>query len=125
MTHVVREMLRAAAHKTINIEGIRGNAFHVSYASVQARPFLQVGGPVIADHCIPLSLLVQRVLRERIADVDVLVKLAYEHSAMALVTKDEDQKLTEFRLRKSMPSDWDGKDPLARYKAIGIDVLPV
>ncbi|SEK16238.1 hypothetical protein SAMN05444746_12422 [Variovorax sp. OK212] len=44
---------------------------------------------------------------------------------MALVTKDEDQKLTEFRLRKSMPSDWDGKDPLARYKAIGIDVLPV
>jgi len=124
VTHVVREMLRAAAHKTINIEGIR-NRFHVSYASEAAKPFLHIGGAVISDHCVPLSLLVQRVLRERIADVDLLVNLAAQYSAMALITVEEDNRLSSFKLRKSMPPDWDGQDKLARYKAIGINMVPV
>ena len=40
-----------------------------------------------------------------------------------LITADEDERLNKAGLRNRMPTDWDGRDPLTRYKAVGIDVV--
>ena len=40
----------------------------------------------------------------------------------ALVTTEEHKRLSDAGLRSKMPKDWDGKDPFARYKIVGIEV---
>ena len=39
-----------------------------------------------------------------------------------VVTKDEDISLNRAGLRSTMPKDWEGEDPWARYTAVGIQV---
>ena len=42
---------------------------------------------------------------------------------IAVITKEEDAKLTAAGLSRKMPAGWDGKDILARYKAVGIELV--
>jgi hypothetical protein len=40
----------------------------------------------------------------------------------AIITKDQDSRLTAAGLNSKMPEGWDGADALARYKAVKIDL---
>jgi hypothetical protein len=45
------------------------------------------------------------------------------YGVTVLITLDEDRQLNKAGLRNRMPAEWDGSDPLARYKAVGIELV--
>ncbi len=49
--------------------------------------------------------------------------LNQETGVFVLITKEEDEHLNKAGYRNKMPSEWDGRDPLARYKAVGIELV--
>ena len=121
----VRTLLREAVNKSC--PGYRGNdnKKNVRYVSLAARQALKHGkGPVIADHAVPLSVLLDKVYRRKKIDTDQLVRLVSAYSCMVLITRDEDTCLRNAGLVKSMPPDWDTKDVLARYSHAGIRIRP-
>ena len=48
-----------------------------------------------------------------------------DYSVITLITKSEDNKLNRVGLRSKMPQDWDGKNPLARYASVEIEILKI
>jgi hypothetical protein len=42
---------------------------------------------------------------------------------IVLITKEEENILSLKGYRDKMPDSWDGIDPLARYKAVGIELV--
>jgi len=47
-----------------------------------------------------------------------------KHCVVVLVTKEESDQLNKAKLGSKMPEGWNGTDPLARYAAAGIEVVP-
>ena len=52
-----------------------------------------------------------------------LLRHIAERTIIVLITKEEDARLREAGLTKSFPDDWDGKNMMARYDAVGIVVV--
>jgi hypothetical protein len=122
--HAVRVVLRSAVNKSC--PDYRGNdnkknVRFISHSAAVARSSKDV--PVVADHAVPLSLLLDEVYKKRIVETTALVELVSLYSVMALVTREEDSLLRKRGLAKRMPEDWDGKDALARYRAAGISLM--
>jgi len=63
--------------------------------------------------------------------IALVVKIIRASTALAWLTEKEDELLKarladgSGSLIKRMPPDWDGKDPLARYRFCKIDVRPI
>lgn len=81
-------------------------------------------GTLVYDHAVPFIYLQRRLLALETVDEPSIRALLQQLNLIALITKDEDQMLRSVGLNKSMPKDWDGNDPLARYKEIGIELMP-
>lgn len=77
------------------------------------------------EHTIPLKLLAERVFSLETSDKIAIREIFDCFCHAALITKEEDRRLNSAKLRSAMPSGWRfGDDLLARYTAIGIDLLP-
>ncbi len=76
-------------------------------------------GEIIYDHAVPFNYLQGELLE--LADVtpDTVSRILSKHCIVVLVTREENA-----RLGNKMPRNWDGIDPLARYKATGIEIIP-
>jgi hypothetical protein len=75
------------------------------------------------DHAIPLRTL--RVgLRGAVSTHDSLKAFFKRYIRSAVITKEEDQVLTNGLLRSAMPRDAPDDDPMARYRALGIAFGP-
>ncbi len=127
-TFAVRTLLREAANKSNH--GYRGNINkrNVRYVSRAALPYLDQPGPVVAEHMIPISVMLSTKIyvdHGAARETGDLVELVAAYSGMALITKAEDKKLRIEKLQKRMPIGWDGNNPFARYEAVGIVVVPV
>lgn len=74
------------------------------------------------EHTIPV-----RVIREKclLAQTRDSIVEALNSARVAWILKSEDERLTENGLRSTMPADWNGKDPFARYAAVGIEIITV
>ena len=72
------------------------------------------------DHAVPRKLLLDWLLNLRSPTQDSIQALLDAYCKAAVIIKSEDALLNRLGLRSKMPSDWDGKDPWARYKAAGI-----
>lgn len=121
----VRTVLREAVNKS-NPEykgnNNRKNCRHVSAAAESL--VNNTDADLVADHAIPISLLLKEVYAQGEITLDELVNLVGKYSIMVLITDAEDDRLAASGLVKKMPGDWDGQDILARYKQIGIEVKP-
>jgi hypothetical protein len=85
----------------------------------------ELGKRLTHEHTIPLSLLAKEVLNFETDDRESIRKIFSIHCRAALVTKEEDRKLNSAKLRSAMPSSWSfGEEILARYSAVGIELLP-
>jgi hypothetical protein len=73
----------------------------------------------VFEHAIPLAVLFKEMLANPITD-DSIRRLLTERLVAVVVTKEEDERLTQMQLGRSMPEDWDGVDPYARYRKAGI-----
>ena len=73
------------------------------------------------EHVVPMNVIVNMLMDEKQINVEAIKKILKKYFRVFFVTKSEHTKLSNIRLRSKMPSDWDKKDPFARYKKAKID----
>jgi len=78
---------------------------------------------LVNDHAIPFKYLKDILLNDPDLEVATLRLHLEKHSIACLITKEEDISLNKIGLNSKMPNNWDGIDPLARYKEAGIEVV--
>jgi hypothetical protein len=77
------------------------------------------------DHAIPLSEIVSIIHKEKISSKNDIEDLLNRFLINVKITRHEHTVvLPQLRLSRSMPSDWDKIDLLARYKKAGIGIMP-
>lgn len=72
------------------------------------------------EHSKPMNLLIKEL---RIDPTINKIHTVLESYHVTIITREEDRLLTKAKLNSKMPLDWDGKDPYARYHAVGIVVI--
>ena len=75
----------------------------------------------IAEHSIPKNIIVRKLLEKENTKANAK-NILEKYLHLLVITKEEDDKLRKAKLFKNMPDDWDGKDPYARYKKVGIEL---
>jgi hypothetical protein len=74
------------------------------------------------EHSVPRRVLIGLLLGEP-APSDEDVRRILDLCVGAVVTVEEDQALNAAGLRAKMPSEWDGQDVFARYRAAGVELV--
>ncbi len=121
----VRTVLREAVNKSNPRYRGNNNKKNCLHVSATAEPLVaDKNADLVADHAIPISLLLQEVYDHPGITLDQLVRLVGKYSVMVLITDAEHDHLAAADLAKKMPIDWDGQDVLARYKHVGIELRP-
>lgn len=92
------------------------------YRSKSAFAEISGNGKIIYDHSIPFRYLQDELLNLDDVNNKTVKELLDLYSTVCVITKDEDNLLSSRGLSRKMPNDWDNEDPLARYKAVGIEV---
>ena len=101
----------------------KGKLGAVRHCSVKARDLRAGAGQLIYDHAVPFRLLQEELLALRDPTPDVVREVLIKHGVIVLITKEENALLNRARLGRKMPPDWDGSDPLARYKTARIEIV--
>ena len=73
------------------------------------------------EHAVPLKVIVDLLLNLNSPNNSKIENLLISLYRVCIVSKKEHKSLTEANLRSEMPIDWNGKDPYARYKKVGIE----
>ena len=76
---------------------------------------------------VPISLMLDDHLyavRDLVTETEALVRLANQYDTLALISKHEDALLYKHKLQSKVPADRDSVDCFARYRAVGIEVVP-
>jgi hypothetical protein len=101
----------------------KGKAGSAKFRSRNAIGIRIGGGLLRYDHAIPFKLLVKELLNlTDVSDIQVISVLE-RFGTIVLITKDEEDRINAKGLGHRMPDGWDGIDPLARYKAVGIELV--
>lgn len=95
------------------------------YWSIEAQSDSEEDKDLIHEHLVP-----RKIIREKIFSLKNPTKLDISHvlekyCVGVVITKREDETLNFYKLRSTMPANWDGKDVWARYKVAGIEVVNV
>ena len=80
-------------------------------------------GEVVYDHAVPFNYLQKELLALDPVTPQSVAGALGRFGTAVLVTKAENALLSASGYGRSMPADWDGSDPLARYKAVGIELV--
>jgi hypothetical protein len=78
---------------------------------------------LVYDHAIPFKYLQSELLKLTDASADSVRDVLNKFSVVAFITREEDDALNRAGYGNGMPKNWDGVDPLARYKAVGIEIV--
>lgn len=102
-----------------------GKAHH--YCSKDAAHILKQPNPqdLVRKHVVPVSVINGFIYQPTNPTESSIEEIIRESSVLAIITKGEDQALSNAHLRKRMPRGWDGCDKLARYKMCGIELIPL
>lgn len=74
----------------------------------------------VVEHAVPQMEIVNRLMALDPLTDDGIEQLLRRLFQVALVTREEHALLNRSGVRSTMPKDWDGKNVLARYDAVGI-----
>jgi len=74
---------------------------------------------LIGDHAVPVSVFNELLLNIEDINTDSIKKIIADHALRVVITEEEDKQLGDSKLKKKMPSDWNG-NILARYDRVGI-----
>ena len=80
-------------------------------------------GRLISDHAIPFCYLERELLALDDVTPEVVRSVLLRYEVRVLITKSENERLSASGLQSKMPLNWDGADPLARYRAVGIELM--
>jgi hypothetical protein len=81
----------------------------------------RIGDGHEVEHAIPQKQLIKMIAATDLDPAKVWHVLT-TYLVTYYVTKKEHDRLKDLGLQSKMPDDWDGVDPLARYRKAGIDV---
>lgn len=79
---------------------------------------------IVYDHSVPFRYLQERLLALQPVQPVTVRDVLTRYAVSSLLKREEDRLLTKRGLARTMPDDWDGTDPLARYSAVGIEMIP-
>jgi hypothetical protein len=82
-------------------------------------------GQLVYDHAIPFKYLQSELLKLDDVTPEIVRDVLLRYEIRVLITKSENERLNTSGLQSKMPAAWDGTDPLARYKAVGIELVEV
>jgi hypothetical protein len=129
VTDIIAWLLRGLETKAVSLRATN-RILRASLRRIQPITFgrslqaIEEGGGDL-DHAIPLSVIVSIIHKEKISSKKDIEDLLDRFLINVKITKHEHTVvLPQFRLSRSMPSDWDKIDPLARYKKAGIEIVP-
>ncbi len=121
----IRGAIREATKKVTYLKGQDKDAAHfVSKKAIDQISNGETRGLVL-EHAVPVSYINQYVIACEDPEVKDVEDIVLKWTILAVITKEEDSVLSNLKLHKTMPEDWDGEDKLARYKAAGIEVEEV
>ena len=115
--------LREPSYFLWELRGGRGKDFAAKFRSKASIGVQRGRGELIYDHAIPFRYLQEELLSLTEPSPKAVSEILERHCVAVLLTKAEDAQLAKARLARHMPDDWDGSDVLARYAAVGIDVI--
>jgi len=95
-----------------------------AYRSRAARGLSFRNRELVFDHSVPFRVLQEKLMKLQPVTPEAVRHLLERHSVVALITKEEDDRLNAAGLNRKMPPGWDKKNPLARYEAVGIELDP-
>ncbi|GIU15226.1 MULTISPECIES: hypothetical protein [unclassified Shewanella] len=73
------------------------------------------------EHIVPISVVVEKLLSyPKNTPLETFKKIILKYAAVVIISSDEDALFREYKLQKTMPANWDGKDVFARYKIVGL-----
>lgn len=83
----------------------------------------KAGISFVREHTVPVDVVL-KMLYQNLDNLteDLFWQIMDKYNITTIVLKTEDTRLTQAGVSKSMPLDWDGKDPFARYKLVGIEI---
>lgn len=106
---VLRASLRRIKHRTV---GVSENG---TSAQRQAK-----------DHAVPVKVIISTLMEAPVLDRDFVLETLSQFYVSVILSEDEHVVvLKNLGLESDMPPDWDGKEPFARYRVAGIEVLPL
>lgn len=76
----------------------------------------------VVEHTVPQQVIVNMLVDHQNLSTKEVESILKKFFVVRLVSKDEDAQLRSSGLRSVMPDDWDGRDPFARYRKVGIQV---
>lgn len=95
----------------------------VRYRSKAAVGLKRGDGVLVFDHAIPFKYMQSELLQLDDVTPEAVRSVLQRYETCVLITKSENALLNKSRLQSKMPPTWDGTDDLARYRAVGIDLL--
>lgn len=72
------------------------------------------------EHVVPKKVMINHLLEGKTWNAAGIKNYFEAFCIGVVVTREEDLKLNKMGLRSKMPSNWDGQDPWARYRAAGL-----
>ena len=78
---------------------------------------------VVYDHAIPYCYELKALMELTEVTPATVRPVLEKYDVAAIITAEEDMRLTAAGLQRKMPEDWNEVDPLARYKAVGIEIV--
>lgn len=89
----------------------------------------KINDGLIHEHAVPRNIIKQKIIDKLESTdsyddkcIDKVYNIIRKFSKSVVVTKSEDKKLDEEKLRQKMPKDWDDKNWDARYKYTKIKI---
>jgi len=80
-------------------------------------------GQLVYEHAVPFNYLQSELLTLNDVAPGTVRDVLLRHGISVLITHTENACLNASGLQSKMPPTWDGTDPLARYKAAGIELV--
>ena len=131
--HHIRGAIRSASNKVGCVKS-SDNKKSAHYMSKAAKQQMLSGkmDELMGEHVVPVSIINAKVVdlyqsKKNIGkeiEVHEIIKIVQDWSVHAVITKEEDLKLKESKLTKTMPPDWDRKNVFARHDKVGIVLIP-
>lgn len=96
------------------------------YNSSKFRSFAAKGIPnnsknLIYDHAIPFNYVLEKLVAIKNLTPATVRKCLIDNLVTCTITKEENILLNKSGFLHKMPDDWDGIDPMYRYKKVKID----
>lgn len=121
--HHIRGAIREASNKVTFEKGSGKDKAH--FMSEGALSHMKSGNTdnLVLEHGVPISIMNDFVLRLDNVTYTDIADIVKKYTVLAVITEEEDSRLSENKLTKTMPKGWDNMDKFARYDAVGIKLV--